>query len=64
LSNNALECSILIRDELAIKLAELATARKNHGFDNPIRFWNGKLQSLRARALPREREEVRGEPRL
>jgi hypothetical protein len=31
LSNNALECSILIRAALAINLAEWATARKNHG---------------------------------
>jgi hypothetical protein len=34
LSNNALECSITIRVALAIKLAELATARKNHGLTN------------------------------
>jgi hypothetical protein len=33
LSNNALECSITIRVALAIKLAELATARKNHGLN-------------------------------
>jgi hypothetical protein len=31
LSNNALECSIMIRVALAINIAELATARKNHG---------------------------------
>jgi hypothetical protein len=31
LSNNALQCSIGIRVGLAIKLAELTTARKNHG---------------------------------
>ena len=30
LSNNALECSIMIRVALAIKLAELAIARKNN----------------------------------
>jgi hypothetical protein len=43
----------MIRAALAIKLAGLATARKNHGFDHPIRFWNGKLQSLRARIATR-----------
>jgi hypothetical protein len=138
LSNNSLECSITIRAALAIKLADLATARKNHGLtelqqrhlpnwplraknralakpgkhgsamtklynnaawhcrarfqlqpeplcvmclaegevvaariadhiephhNDPIKVWNGKLQSLCAR-IAREQEEVRGEPRL
>jgi hypothetical protein len=139
LSNNALECSIVIRAASAIKLAELAAARKNHGLtknysneicrigryvqkivhshkpgkhgsamtklynnaawhcrarfqlqpeplcvmclaegevvaariadhiephhNDPIKVWNGKLQSLCAR-IAREQEEVRGEPQL
>jgi 5-methylcytosine-specific restriction enzyme A len=31
--------------------------------NDPIKVWNGKLQSLCAR-IAREQEEVRGEPRL
>jgi hypothetical protein len=58
LSNNALECSIAIRAASAIKLAELAAARKNHGLTKKLQQRHLPNWPLRAknRALAQTRQ--------